>query len=55
MTMLWNILGPSALAGLGVMALLLPANLGVATIQQKLEVCTLPIKYMVSNILMALT
>lgn len=36
--MLWNILGPSVLAGLAVMVLLIPINGAMATIQRKLQV-----------------
>ena len=36
--MLWGILGPSVLAGLAVMILLIPVNGVMATIQRKLQV-----------------
>ena len=38
--MLWGIVGPSVLAGLAVMVLLIPVNGIMATIQRNLQVCT---------------
>ena len=39
--LLYNLLGPSVFAGLGVMILLVPVNGGLAAIMQKLEVCSI--------------
>ena len=36
--MLWGVLGPSVLAGLGVMVLLIPVNTILAGLQRKLQV-----------------
>ena len=38
MALLWSKLGPSVLAGLGVMILLIPINGFIASIQRKLQV-----------------
>ena len=38
MYLLWDIMGPAVLAGLGVMILLIPINGVIASIQRKLQV-----------------
>jgi len=44
MVLLWNTLGPSVLAGLGIMVLMMPLNAVLATYQRKFQVQQMGLK-----------
>ena len=44
MVLLWNTLGPSVLAGLGILVLLMPANAVIASKMRKFQVTQMTLK-----------
>ena len=49
--MLWGLVGPSTLAGVAVMILIIPVNAVMATIQRRLQVITCVVYFNVSVVL----